>query len=171
MSKMLSSLAFCAVCAGIPQMAPAAVFNVDLVANQSFSDAQVISPGGSVEYAFTVLELLDVAAFSLSATGNNSGDDVAAITFGFTSPPTNSFTTIEIIADASFGGGFLPGGSFAPGDTFSIFFGDGVQNDASVTLSFDTTSPVAVPLPAAGLMLAAALMGIGVFGARRKALA
>lgn len=168
MSRTILNLALCAVCVTAPVVASAAVINVDLGAGQFFSDAQVIQPGTTIEYAFNVTDPLQIGAFALSATGNNDGGDVNQITFGFTAPPVNNFSTVTIDNDTAFGGGFLPGGVFAAGDAFSIFFGDGVINPASVTLSFATTAISAIPLPAAGFMLIAAMAGLGVAGARRK---
>ncbi|MCW1917505.1 hypothetical protein NX862_01935 [Rhodobacter sp. KR11] len=142
-----------------------------LTANQTFTGAEVIRPGDTLEFRFTALEDLMIDAFSLSGTGNNTEADLRDIRFGLTLPPTGFFNPVSSDGTAAAGIGFLTGGTFLMGSVFSIYFQDGISDDVGITLSF-RTDPVAVPLPAAGLLLAP-MMGLAgvVARRRRKALA
>lgn len=111
---------------------------------------------------------MNIQSFSLSGTGTSSGNDVADILFGFTSPGTNPFSTIVTILDTSFGGGFLPGLKLMAGDVFSIFFTDGIVNPVGITLAFTTEAPAPVPVPASGMFLGAVVVAFGAFAARKR---
>lgn len=167
-------IALAAVAAFVaPVTASAATFNEDLNVGVSYSFAQVVSPGGSFNYVFNVLDDIEISAFSISATGTGSTaaiaeNDVRDIRFGFSLPATNLFSVVQSMGTTAAGFGFLPGGSFSAGDTFSIFFVDGIVNDVGLTLSFLTEAPAPVPLPAAGLMLAPVLIAGGVAAVRRR---
>ena len=56
------------------------------------------------------------------------------------------------------------------GEVVSLFISGAFTNTVGVSLSFTTNDipPPAVPLPAAGGLLALALGGLGVAGARKK---
>ena len=170
MSSLGRNFLFAAAMLALPAAAGASTvtYTTDLVVGQVVSEATVIYPGDEIQYTYNVLEDLDILSFSLSATGNSSGGDVADITFGFTSPGTNGYTTITVVGTSAFGGGFLPGLQLSAGDTFSIFYGDGIINPVAVTLSFLTVAPAPIPIPASGILLGAALLGAVAFAARRR---
>jgi hypothetical protein len=154
-----------------PFMASAAVvlpYDVNVGVNYAY--AQVISPGGDVEFKFTVLDDVKIASFAVTGAGTgssnlNAENDVRDIMYGFALPATDSFSTVMSNNNTAFGGGFLPGGTFKAGTSFSIFFQDGIINDVALGLSFKTTP---VPLPAAGMLLAPVLVAGGIAAARRR---
>jgi hypothetical protein len=143
-------------------------YNSNLSVGSIVNEAQVILPGDELEFRYTALEDLSIVSFALSGTGTSSGGDVEDITFGFTSPGTNSFSSIVTVGNTASGGGFLGGLSLMAGDVFSIFFSDGISNPVPLTLSFQTDPPSAIPVPASGLFLASALAGFGVFASRKR---
>ena len=141
-----------------------------ITAGETYTWTSVINPGDGLEFRFNVLEDLDLASFSLAATGNNGGSDVADIRFGFAMPLDGVFTTIIASGTSAAGLGFLPGASFMMGDVFSIFFEDGITDEVGVSVSF-RTDVAAVPLPATALLLGPFLLGGGFAAARRRKLA
>lgn len=145
-------------------------YNSNLSVGSIVNEAQVILPGEEVEFRYTALEDLKIVSFALSGTGNSEGGDIEDITFGFTSPGTNPFTTILTSGNTAFGGGFLAGLSLMAGDVFSIFFSDGISNPVPITLSFQTDPLPAIPVPASGLFLGSALVGFGAFASRKRKL-
>jgi hypothetical protein len=166
--SMLSAntLRAAAVLAVLPLAAPAAtLYQTDLRAGDFYTNAVPVAPGSALEFRFNVLEALRIQAISLSATGNTSGDDVNSITFGYGPITTQHFSTIGTVGTTAFGGGFLPGATYAVGDSFSVFVNDIVTNPASLTLSFSTAS---VPVPAAGLLLGSVLLAGGAVARRRS---
>ncbi len=122
---------------------------------------QTLLPGDSYEYRFTFSKSLRISDIALSATGTAS--NVANVEFGPTSATTMVFTTIVPTGTQSFGGASLPGGTYAKGSTFSIFWEDGIDAPVSITASFVTST---IPVPAALPLLAGALGALGL--ARRK---
>ena len=159
---------FAAAMLALPAAAGAStVYTSDLYAGDFITEATVISPGQEIEFSYNVMEDLNIASFALSASGNSAGADIGEITFGFTSPGDTHYTTIVSIGSSTFGGGFLPGVQLSAGDTLSIYFTDGIAHPVSVTLSFLTTAPAPVPLPASGLLLAAAVLGMGAYASRK----
>lgn len=140
----------------------------DIFADANYSFSQTLQPSESVEFRFKATERLSIAAFSLSGTGSNSGADLANITFGFSQPTSLSFPTVSTMGSAEAASTFLMGSVFLKGQTFSIFFEDGIDKPVSLTASFATASVPVVPLPASGMLLLTALLGAGVAGARRK---
>lgn len=154
----------------VPFAAGAVTISNDVNVGNFYSFTSVIQPGGDVEFKFNVLDHVKIDGFAIAATasgrtGAQASADIADVTFGFSLPATNNFTTTGSFGNVAFGGGFLTGGVYKPGTSFSIFFQDGIVNDVGLTLSFATT---AVPLPAAGLLLAPVLVAGGVAAARRR---
>lgn len=137
-------------------------------AGEDYSFAAVMKPKKDVEFRFNVLDDLVIPVFAASGTGNSGGIDLGTIRFGFTYPGSSMFTTILTTGTSTFGGGFLAGRTFQAGDQFSVFFSDGVRKKVALTLSFLTQSPSQVPLPAPGLLLAAALGAIAAFTRRKQ---
>jgi hypothetical protein len=140
------------------------VQNADITAGVSVTATEILNPGDSAEFIFTALENLRVNTISLAGTGSNSGLDLADVTFGFTKPALDSFSLINNTGTAASALDFLPGLTMAAGDSFTIFWEDGVAFPVGLTASFTTT---AVPVPAALPLMVGALGLLGV--ARRRA--
>lgn len=140
------------------------VQSADITAGVSVTATEILNPGDSAEFTFTALENLRVNTISLAGTGSNSGTDLADVTFGFTASPTDMFDTITNTGTAASALDFLPGMVLAAGDSFTIFWEDGVAFPVGLTASFTTT---AVPVPAALPLMVGALGLLGV--ARRRA--
>ncbi|MFN3642384.1 MAG: hypothetical protein ACK4TB_05590 [Gemmobacter sp.] len=153
----------------LPAVASAATVTIDnsLNANQTFSGVSLITPGGVVEFRFTVLEDLVIQSFSMVATGNNATDDLENIRYGFEQPAMNPFSLIQLDGTAAAALGFLSGGTWLAGSMFSIFFEDGIDDDVGLSLSFRTNVP-AIPLPAGIVLLAPLLLAGGMIGLRRR---
>jgi len=151
---------------GVGAPAPAnKITTEDVDIGDFVSTTEILSPGDTAEFQYTALSDLRVNGFSLSGTDNASGTDLANVKFGFTSPATNSFTSIF----AGPGGtgsatGSLPFLVASAGDTFTIFWEDGVTAPVAVTASFNVSQ---IPLPAGLPLLVGALAVLGV--ARRRA--
>lgn len=143
-------------------------YTSNLTSGQFVSEARVIQPGDSLEFQYNVLENLIIGSFAVSATGNDAGGDVVDIRFGFTSPATNGFTTITTVGTSSFGGGFLPALVLSAGDVFSVFFEDGITNAVSIGLSFESSAPSAVPLPATGALFGGLMALFGLIAMRKR---
>jgi hypothetical protein len=163
-----------------PLMASAAVLSYYVDVGVSYAYGTTISPGGHVAFRFIALDDIRIRSFAISATASGTDaaeamDDIADVTFGFTSSPSNKFTTIGSSGNVAFGGGFLlPSDSASPSDSFFdvckncvffIHFEDGITNDVGLALSF-ATAPI--PLPAAGMLLAPVLVAGGIAAARRR---
>lgn len=153
----------------LPVSAATILTSVDITAGDFVTVTETLLPGDDAEFRFTNIDSvdLDISNIALAGTGNNSGSDVGNITFGLTSPTTSGFTSVVTFGTTASATGLISGFSLAAGDTFSIFWDDGLVNPVGVTSSFSTTEATTViPLPAAGLMLAGALGALGIL--RRK---
>jgi hypothetical protein len=169
-ARMLVVAGAAAIFAPVTANAAVVQIGVDLSANTSYNLLYLLNPTDEVEYLFTVLEDLKVDTFALSgtaaaATPGEAATDVSNIAFGFTDPPSSTFSTVTDFGTSAAGFGSLAGGVFAAGDMFSIFFADGILNPVAFTVSFQTSE---VPVPAAGLLLAPMLIGGGVVAMRRR---
>lgn len=122
---------------------------------------QTLLPGDSYEYVFTFSKALKISDIALSATGTQT--NVANVNFGLAPAPTGVFTTIVPTGTQAWGGASLPGGAYAKGSSFTIYWTDGIDAPVSITASFTTS---AVPVPAALPLMAGALGALGL--ARRK---
>jgi opacity protein-like surface antigen len=159
MKKILATAALAAL---LPLAANAATM---LNAGQLVLDGAQVSPGfSSVSFDFEVNEPLRIRQVSFTINGFSAAD-VEAIHFGL---------DVANNAATATGGPLVFAGekvvnynaSFAAGDMFSIVFDESAMlgEIADVDFAFRTTE---VPIPAAGLLLATALVGGG-FAARRK---
>ena len=169
MSFPCRNFLFVAAMLALPAAAGASTvtYNSDLSAGQNVTEAAVLMPGDEILFSYNVMDDLNIASFALSASGNTADADIGHITFAFTSSGDTHYPTIVSIGTSTFGGGFLPGVQLSAGDTLSIYFTDGIAHPVSVTLSFLTTAPAPVPLPASGVLLAVALLGMGVYASRK----
>lgn len=160
-----------AVMLALPFTAQAAttVYQSDVSVGEDISVAGVMRPGNNVRFRFDILDDLTIPSFSVSATGNAAGLDLSSIRYGFSkATATNMFSTIETNGTSTFAGGFLPGFTLAAGDKFSVFFLDGISRRVALTVSFLSTAPSQVPLPAPALLLIAGLAAMGAIGKRKS---
>lgn len=144
-----------------PMGAQAITVTEDIYADADYTFAHTIEVGGDLEFSFIFMDDLSIPVFALSASGNNGGEDVGALTFGFMRPTTDGFDLITSFGASASALDSLPGGEFAVGDSLSIIFEDGTNFDASVTVSFVTESIAAVPVPASGALLGVSLLAAG----------
>ena len=142
--------------------------STDVFAEDNYSTAGIISPDETIEFRFVVKEDLRIPNFSVVGTGTDADPDLRAIMFGLTTSPRQEFSDVQNIENVSAALGFLDGGSFLAGDMFSICFGDGIDNDVGVTVSFGTDVLSPVPLPASGLLTLPLLLGGAYAGWRRR---
>jgi len=159
-----------AAVATMPTLANAAavVFNNDIGAGQNHSFTAVIKPGDSIEFRFTALDDFKIDSFAVSGTGTSAEADVRDVRFGLSLPASGLFSTVSSVGDAAAGFGFITGMAYVMDDVFSVFFEDGITEEVGLTLSFDTTAVAAVPLPAAGLLLAPVLLAGAASAFRRR---
>lgn len=128
---------------------------------------EILAPGDTAGFTYNASGPLTVSDIAVSGTGNNGGSDIGNVTFGFTDPPTTSFPVVSVGPDGSsaFAGGTLPGVSLMSGESFSIFWSDGITAPVGVTASFTVA---AIPVPAAMPLFLAGLGALGVVRQRRK---
>lgn len=170
-----SAMALLPLAAGAAILSPGTI-NF-LSPGMSYTGGSPLGGGSSLLYSFKVTAPLSIGGFSLSGTGNNAGADIGAVRV--TTPGgTNTLANLDndgVITtadgksgavDATVDGPF----DFDTGDEFDVVFANNSGGDVSVTVSFETeegmTPPAAVPLPAAGGLLALGLLGMG--AARRR---
>lgn len=139
------------------------ITTVDMNAGDFITVTEVLVPGDSAEFTFTALEALKVSNIALAGSGSNGGTDLANVEFGFTSATTQQFSTIIDFGGTAAGSATLGGFILGAGDSFTIYWEDGIIAPVGLTASFFTT---AVPVPAALPMLAGGLALLGL--ARRK---
>lgn len=134
----------------------------------------VTAPNGTVQFDFVAGQDLTIPGFSLAAVGNSGGADIDKIMVSFV--PENGKSTLLTssgkIGDTAWGGGTMLGFSVNEGDSWSILFqvanGQSVKRDVGVELAFLPEAVAPVPLPAAGVLLLAAVAAGGVVGRRKK---
>ncbi|MEM1130320.1 MAG: VPLPA-CTERM sorting domain-containing protein [Pseudomonadota bacterium] len=133
-----------------------------LLANEEYTGGGSISPGGSLEFGFDVPDGIKVSDISFTGVGFNNGTDLNDIMFGIDTASTG-YSTVIPLGTTAVAFGTLAG--FTASNDFSIVFSDGIVSDATVGFAFTTST---VPLPAAGGLLATALLGAGFVARRRR---
>lgn len=122
-----------------------------------YSFVRVIAPGDDLEFRFAAPDGGKIESFPVSGTGTNAEDGVHDVRFGLTSPPTEMLSEAPLTGKLRGGFGCLDGSTWDRKSGCSFFFGDGIDPDAGLTLSFET-SPI--PLPASGLLLGPVLLAV-----------
>ena len=134
--------------------------------DQEFS-AFSLAPGGTASFSYDSVTPVRVEVIATSGTGFNDGADLATVMFGVNGADT-SFTTIvdnsPQTGSTASAIGSLP--SFVTSGPFTLDFTSsaGATSNVQLTYSFIVS---AVPIPAAGGLLLAALLA-GAVAARRK---
>lgn len=165
-SKTVAALAF----ALLPMTASAAV-STDLNAGDEYLvQGQIASGTTSDVFTFTALERLKVNNITVVGVGSSGGLDLAKIGYTLSAPMmTGGLDTVVAVPFTLTRIGFstFTGGYFSAGQSFTIAFNAISPVTNNVNLSVDMlTSPV--PVPAAGLMLLAALGGAAALRRRQK---
>lgn len=137
----------------------------DISVGNFISATEVLAPGDTAEFTFTALEALRVSTIALSGTGNNGGSDLGNVEFGLTSATTNTFSTIISFGKTASAFDSLPGLVLAAGDSFTIFWEDGIAAPVALTASFSTT---AVPVPAALPLMIGGIAALGAVARKKK---
>lgn len=143
-----------------------ATTTINVQAGSYGTETATLVPGGSVLYTFTfVPDSLLTFYFSFSVSG--FAEDIANASYGFLDGAQYSFGNIQENGPLFAGTGGL---SFTTDQEFTIGFYDGIQNALGTTLTYVVTNAdvAPVPVPAAGLLLAGAVGGLGL-AARRRA--
>ncbi|MEP4198876.1 MAG: PEP-CTERM sorting domain-containing protein [Aliishimia sp.] len=154
-------------------LAPAIASAVPIYADQAYSFGGTLAVGGQTIFSFEVMEDVNIADFALTASDTNGGFDILNASFDYFNVVGDTFDNVmsssgTLLDRAATGTGssFLTGwGGYMAGDVITFTFNDGIEDDISLGLSFQTTTPV--PMPASGLLLAAGLAG-GTIVLRRK---
>lgn len=121
-----------------------------------------LQPGQEFTLPFSPTENV-LVNFALSVTGRVS--DLSKLTFGFSDAVTSTFT-ITPNGGVGAGTGFLSG-TFASDFLLSVS-GANIAKAVNLTIDWEAAAPAPVPLPAAGLLLGAALLGMGGVAAKRR---
>ncbi len=144
-------------------MATAAAVSTDLNIDQSYSINELIASGtSSTVFTFTANERLRINGFALGGFGNNAFADLGRISYTLSNPAATGILAVTALPaplTLSFGAASVPGGTFDLGDTFTVTFNMSQPAARPLTV-FTTFDTAAVPIPAAGLMLLAALGGV-----------
>ena len=166
--------AACAVTLAASVGAYAATIGPTTVSSGEFvlQNGQVM-PGDDFSFLFDANGTFRVQDFSLTANGNSAGGDIDNLTIQLSQ---NGIVEQMLDFDPIFTGTAVSNATeifgnlvFADGDSFSVsvfeMLSNGNSRPVALTLAF---SAVAVPLPAAGLLLLTALAGAGMVGRRRR---
>ena len=146
-----------------------------ITAGDAYASAAVLDSADEAIFTFTAATDLMIRILGVSATGSNGGSDLWKLMFGIGSA-TQSFTMEEVKVDGTQATGrafvdfmatLMTGESF----TFNFASDDSAMKPIAVGLSLTTlpVSPTAVPLPATGAALLAAIAGLGLVRRRRSA--
>lgn len=157
---MMKAIVAAAALAVAPVMASAITLEPDTYGVETFS----LGANQKKTLEFTPSAPLSVA-FVIAATSKTVGD-LGTVKFGTTYSAEDSLWTWTTPGLAH---GFGDIDFSSVDDMFSFFVSTGeTKNPIGFTVSWTTESPAPVPLPAAGLLLGAALLGMGGVAAKRR---
>lgn len=172
----MKALLAAAAISALPFAASAATYYIDVTSAGPYTSGfQTLEVGDELIFVVTP-NTTYTFDFGISALGQRTA--LEQITFG-TSVSGDYSTVFNTYGDqGSFwsAGGDLP--DLTTSETFSVnFLSNGATSNVSIALAFTATEvvpeevlpPAAVPLPAAGGLLAAAVIGLGALARRRKA--
>lgn len=145
-------------------LTPMAASAITLTPDSYDTTAFTLGANSTKTLEFTPTTPLSVE-FVIAATGKTTGD-LGTVKFGTTYSAEDSLWTWTT-PKLAYGAGDI---DFAAVDgTFSFFISTGATKEPiSFAVSWTTESPAPVPLPAAGLLLGAALVGMGGVAAKRR---
>lgn len=154
--------------------APAIAVASTISVGDNYGNNFGLTTGGYVSFAFTAADAMEISEIAVAGTGfSNAG--LGSVIFGRVgSNVIHAFDIIEFgdAPDTHAAIGFIEGFTLNLGETFSLFFEKTAGSfDANMAFSFETSAveaPAAVPLPAAGGLLALALAGFGAIATRRR---
>lgn len=143
--------------------APMAAHAVTVTPGETYGDAFTLNPGDVAEFEFEVSEPTRISPIAISGTGGGTSD-LEKIIFGVNDFEAR-FTDFTFLGNVAAAYGVLDG--FVATESFTLLLtdilGEGIEDPVQLTFSFGTGVPAPIPLPAAGLLLAA---GLSMLGAR-----
>ncbi|MDH2328476.1 hypothetical protein QCN27_16610 [Cereibacter sp. SYSU M97828] len=152
------------VAAGAFALAPLAASAITLEPDSYGVETFTLGANATKTLEFTPTAPLSVE-FVIAATGKTAGD-LGTVKFGTTYSAEKDLWTWST-PKLAYGAGEIDFASVE--DMFSFFVTTGeTKNPIGFTVSWTTESPAPVPLPAAGLLLGAALLGMGGVAAKRR---
>lgn len=149
-----------------PVIASASTVSLTAVEGKSVTGVGMLYPDTTLTFDIAVSAPMDLS-FSLASTGDF--EDLQEVTYSYTvdgvTSDLMSFAVTGSADDPSAGSAFLD--LSATSDVLLTFY-DGVANAVGISVTAAGESPAPVPLPAAGLLLAAALGGLGAVRAKKR---
>lgn len=147
-------------------------YNAGSIGADDFSvSSSTKQPNDTLVFQYTAVANFDIEGFSITANGGSGGSDISALRVDY------AINGTPIATDLVFGPSRVSGGRanssvflsgyerIQDGDVFTLLFRETTVRPVALTIVFDT---VAVPLPAAGGILALALVGGGMAVRRRR---
>ena len=158
-----------ALFATLPMATQAAVVT-ELGAGQSYNISEVLAAGTtSTVFTFTPTERVSIDSIALGGFGDSVMTDLRRLSYTLSSPATTG--RLNVAAPPSplvfaFGAAAVAGGTFEAGETFTLTFSARQPTALPLTV-FAAFNTAAVPIPASGLMLLAALGGMAAMRRRK----
>ena len=168
----MSALAAAFALAAPVAQAATVVYDAGSLSGGDFSVVSQSKGGGdTLVIQYTALDIFDIEEFSITANGLSAGSDIRSLTFdyainGMTVAAGLTFNDVRVSRGTANSTEFLPGyDRLTAGDVFTLTFLGTTVRPVALTVVFET---IPVPVPAAGGLLAAALLGGMAAGRRRK---